>query len=373
MALATFYLSLTLYKEFRKAYCNNSLTLARYKTYIWYTYGFPELILSPKILVTGASGYVGGTVLSQFLASSIAEIRNASLSVLVRKQEQADKYASQGVTPYLLAGLEDVEAVRQLASEFDIIVHAADSTNPAAAEALIYGLRDGAQKSGSSMKPCFIHLSGVSSLGDLPVSKPPTIISHEFSDKRDDIYSYMKWLESIKPYSQRTTDLAVIDAGEKVNVKTYIIKAPRIYGRGTGRPEYICDGTGIWDDVHILDLAVFYELLIGKILKNENVPTGPKPFFFIQSIRHSWKELAEGIARAGVKNGALKVAETQSIGLSQAASKYTGGDVYLAEIGVASNSVTKADLALEMGWTPEKTEADFQQSLLDDFNAVTSA
>lgn len=84
------------------------------------------------------------------------------------------------------------------------------------------------------MKPCFIHLSGVSSLGDLPVSKPPTIISHEFSDKRDDIYSYMKWLESIKPYSQRTTDLAVIDAGEKVNVKTYIIKAPRIYGRGTG-------------------------------------------------------------------------------------------------------------------------------------------
>lgn len=103
-----------------------------------------------------------------------------------------------------------------------------------------------------------------------------------------------------------------------------------------GRPEYICDGTGIWDDVHILDLAVFYELLIGKILKNENVPTGPKPFFFIQSIRHSWKELAEGIARAGVKNGALKVAETQSIGLSQAASKYTGGDVYLAEIGVAS-------------------------------------
>ncbi|KAI0197167.1 hypothetical protein EV127DRAFT_355777 [Xylaria flabelliformis] len=347
---------------------------------------------SPKILITGASGYVGGTVLSQFLTSSVTEIQKASLSVLVRKQEQVDKYASQGVTAYLLAGLEDTTAVRQLASQFDIIVHNADSTNPAAAEALIYGLSDGAQKRGSGTKPCLIHLSGVSSLGDLTASKPRSVISHEFSDKRDDIYSYMKWRESVRPYSQRTTDLAVIDAGEKANVKTYIIKAPRIYGRGTGlynkksvhipmfingaisagRPEYIGAGSGIWDDVHIIDLAVFYELLLGKILKNETVPTGRKPFFFVQSIRHSWKELAEGIAAAGVKNGALKTTETQSIGLSEAASKYFSGDADLTEIAFASNSINKADLAHEMGWRSQRTEADFQQSLLDDFNAATS-
>ncbi|KAI0513271.1 hypothetical protein F5B22DRAFT_656984 [Xylaria bambusicola] len=346
---------------------------------------------NPKILVTGASGYVGGTVLSQFLSSSIAEIKNASYSVLVRKQEQADQYASQGITAHL-AGLEDQAAVRQLASQFDIIVHAADSTNVAAAEALIYGLRDGAQKSAKITKPCLIHLSGVSSLGDRPVSKPSTIISHEFSDKRDDIYSYMKWRESLKPYTQRTTDLAVIDAGEKADVQTYVIKAPRIYGRGTGmfnrksvhipvlisgaiaagRPEYIADGAGVWDDVHILDLANFYELLLGKILKNESIPTGTKPFFFVQSIRHSWKELAEGLAKAGVKSGALKAEETCSIGLSEATEKYGSGDTGLTEVAFASSSVTKADLALEMGWTSQKTEADFQQSLLDDFKAATS-
>ncbi|KAI0457004.1 hypothetical protein F5B21DRAFT_465187 [Xylaria acuta] len=313
-------------------------------------------------------------------------------SVLVRRQEQADKYASQGVTPCLLAGLEDVEAVRQLASRFDIIVHAADSTSPATAKALIYRLREGAQKRSSSTKPYFIHLSGISSLGDLPVSKPLTVISHEFSDKRDDIYSYMKWMESIKPYPQRTTDLTVIDAGEKADVKTYIIKAPRIYGRGTGlsnkksvhipmliggaisagRAEYVGHGNGVWDDVRVADLAVFYQLLLGKILRNENVPTRPNPFFFVQSIRHSWKELAEGIAAAGVKNSALEAAETQLISLSEAASKYTGGDAYLAEIALASSSVTKADLALEMGGTSQKTEVDFQQSLLDDLNAATS-
>ncbi|KAI0491000.1 hypothetical protein F4859DRAFT_508790 [Xylaria cf. heliscus] len=305
---------------------------------------------SPKILVTGASGYVGGTILSQFLASSITEIQNISFSVLIRKQDQADKYASQGVAPYLITGLEDVEAVRQLASRFDIIVHAADSTSVSAAEALIYGLQDGARKRNSSTQPTFVHLSGVSSLGDLPISKPT--ISHEFSDKHDDVYSHMKWLESVKPYAQRTTDLAVIDAS---------------------RAEYIGDGTGVWDDVHVVEAAAFYEFLLGKILKNENVPTGPKPFFFIQSIRRSWKELAEGIAAAGVKNGAPKAAETQSIGLLDAANKYIGEDVCITEIRLASNSVTKADLALEMGWTPWKTEADFQQSLLDDFNEVTSS
>ncbi|RWA03526.1 hypothetical protein EKO27_g11579 [Xylaria grammica] len=321
---------------------------------------------SPRILITGASGYVGGTVLSHFQNSSNAEIKNASLSVLVRKQEQADKYASQGVTPFLLAGLEDVEAVRQLASQFDIIVHTADSTDPAAAEALVYGLRDGAQKSDGSTKKHFIHLSGVSSLGDSPISRSPAI-SYEFSDKRDDLYSYMKWLENMKPYSQRTTDLKVVDAGEKADVKTYVVKAPLIYGRGTGlfnnksvhipmlirgaiaagRPEYIGQGTGIWDDVHVIDVAAFFE--------------------------HSWKELAEGLAEAGLKKNILKSTETQSIGLAEAAGKYTGGSTHLAEIALASNSVTKADLALEMGWKSQKTEADFRQSLLDDFDLVASS
>jgi nucleoside-diphosphate-sugar epimerase len=166
----------------------------------------------------------------------------------------------------------------------------------------------------------------------------------------------MKWLESIKPYSQRTTDLRVIDAGEEADVKTYVIKAPRIYGRGTGlynqksvqipilirgaiaagRVEYIGQGTGIWDDVHVVDVAAFFELLLKKILKNEHVPTGPKPFFFIQSLRRSWKELAEGLAVAGAKKGLLKSVETSSVELSEAAAKYTGGDTYLAEVGLAS-------------------------------------
>ncbi|KAJ8128097.1 hypothetical protein O1611_g5540 [Lasiodiplodia mahajangana] len=345
---------------------------------------------STRILITGASGFVGGTVLSQYLASSITEIQNASYSVLVRKQEQADKYTSQGITPYLLAGLEDTAAIRQLASRFDVIVHLADSSSLAGAEAMIYGLRDGAQKSGDGVKRHFIHLSGTSSLGDLRNSNPSLTISHEFSDKRDDIYSYMKWLESIQPYRQRTTDLRVIDVGEETGVKTYVVKAPRIYGRGTGlfnqksvqipilirgaiaagKAEYIGQGSGVWDDVHVADVATFFELLLGKILKNEQVPTGPKPIFFIQSIRHSWKEVAEGLAVVGAKKGLLKSAEAQSIGLPEAAEKYTGGDAYLAEVGLASNSVTKADLAVEMGWTSRKTEADFQQSLLDDFVVI---
>ncbi|KAK5633607.1 hypothetical protein RRF57_009321 [Xylaria bambusicola] len=80
------------------------------------------------------------------LARLSPKSRTPSPPSLVRKQEQTYKYAAQGITASLLAGLEDQASVRQLASQSDVIVHTADSTNVTAAEAPIYCLRDGAQR-----------------------------------------------------------------------------------------------------------------------------------------------------------------------------------------------------------------------------------
>lgn len=347
-------------------------------------------------------------MLTQLLESTIPEIKQLSISVLVRKPEQAELYSSKGVTPIIFNGLEDVEHLRRVASEHDIVLHAADSTNPAAAEALIQGLAE--NQTDIKATKYFIHTSGTSSLGDQPVSKK-LIENREFSDKNDDIYSYLKQREAVKSYAQRATDIKAVEVGEKTSgVNTLIVKAPIIYGRGTGffnkksfhipvlikgalaagHAQYVGDGAGVWDYVHVVDLAELFELLVSKILRGEtsNLPSGKKGIYFANTLRHSWKELAEGIAKSCYEAGRFGSPKTQSLSLKEAADIYTGGNEYIAEVGLASkyvyvqsiqysgiymlilfsSSLTNAELSREIGWTPKMTEADFQQSLVDDLN-----
>lgn len=279
--------------------------------------------------------------------------------MLVRKPEQAELYSSKGVTPIIFSGLEDVEHLRRVASEHDIVLHAADSTSPAASEALIQGLAD--NQTSSKATKYFIHTSGTSSLGDQPVSQQ-LIENREFSDKNDDVYSYMKQREAVKSYAQRATDIKTVEVGEKASgVNTIIVKAPIIYGRGTGffnnksfhipvlikgalaagHAQYVGDGAGAWDYVHVVDLAKLFELLVAKILKGEtdNLAFGKKGIYFANTLRHSWKELAEGIAKSCYEAGRFGSPKTQSLTLKEAADIYTGGDEYIAEVGLASKYV----------------------------------
>ncbi|KKK14397.1 hypothetical protein P175DRAFT_0476905 [Aspergillus ochraceoroseus IBT 24754] len=338
-----------------------------------------------KLLLTGATGYIGGTVLTQLLKSTVPEIKQLSVSVLVRKREQAERYESEDVTPVIFNGLEDTEQIRSLASGYDIILHAADSTNSSAAEALILGLADNQDRSKNRY---FIHTSGTSSLGDRPITGP-SAKPRDHSDK-EDIYSCLKALESLEPYAQRATDIKIVETGDQAGIDTLVIKAPIIYGRGTGyfheksfhiplfikgavaagHAEYIGDGCGVWDYVHVVELGKFFEFLLTRVLRGESVPSGHQGIYFIGSLRYSWKELSEGIATAGSTLGLLTSAEAQSISLKEAAEKYTRGNESLAEVGLASNSLTRADLAREMGWVSNMTDIDFQKSLLDDFDLL---
>ena len=298
--------------------------------------------------------YSGGTLLTQLLNSTNQQIKALRISVLIRKEQQAEVFTSNGVTPILFKGLEATEDLRRIANDHEIVIHAADSTSPAAAEALILGLAD--CRENSNLK-YFLHVSGTSSLGDRPITME-MIESREFSDK-DDIYSYLKEREAVATYAQRATDIKTVSTGELTGVNTLIVKAPIIYGRGTGifnqksfhipaliqgavaagQAEYIGDGNGKWDYIHVIDLAGLFELLVSRILNGEGVSTGRNGFYFAEMHRRKWKSLAEGIAIAGYSIGRLSSPVPRSITLREAAEKYTRGDQVLAEIGLASKYV----------------------------------
>ncbi|RSL47751.1 hypothetical protein CEP54_013248 [Fusarium duplospermum] len=161
--------------------------------------------------------------------------------------------------------------------------------------------------------------------------------------------------------------------------------SPLIYGRGNGLfnkrsmqiPSiirsarewgyvgYVGKGSEEWDHVHVLDLAALYELLLAKIVSGVEVPSGKAGIFFSAAGRHSWRALANSIATAGFKLGILKSNKAEEISIEQAASAWTHGMLDFVEPGFGS----RADLAKELGWEPEKIDADWQETFLDEWQS----
>jgi nucleoside-diphosphate-sugar epimerase len=225
----------------------------------------------------------------------------------------------------------------------------------------------------------------------------------EFDDLVDDVYAYEKALEAAEPYAQRTAELGVIDTDLELGVKTLVIMSPIIYGKGTGlfnkvsvHTQYmkamleighavvVGDGSGIWDHVHIQDLAELYRLVVLNILEQEGkaLPTGKKGIIFSANGRHSWLEYSQLVADACYERGLLSERKVTSLTLEAAetllprlgfAIKVFGKEqLKLTAEGFCSNERTVANVARSIGWNPVKGWDAWEQSFRDDVDAIQS-
>lgn len=341
-----------------------------------------------SLLITGASGFIGGSVLHHLRHSHLENVKRLNISVIVRGDAQAEVFQKQGLKIYKFESLDQSEVLQQIAKEHDVVIHTASGFHTGSAVALIRGLGDRKKETGKDVY--YIHTSGTSNLGDRPISKQYSE-SRIFSDK-EDIFSYLVQRETIEAYGQRTTDLAVVNTGLEHSVKTYILMSPTIYGFGTGTfnkisiqtPIFIRDmikhgnvvvigdGKGIWNSVHIADLVFLYEIVLNKAISGESIPHGKSGIYFTENGEHSWWDLSHAIAQAGVKAGVIKQEEPQKLSLEEATKRLTGGETKIAELGFASNSRTKAVLGRELGWNPKKTTDDLKQYVYDELNYILS-
>ncbi|KAF6812759.1 hypothetical protein CMUS01_12979 [Colletotrichum musicola] len=354
-------------------------------------------LFSVNILITGATGYIGGSVLTRLLGSGMMFRKNANFTALVRKQEQADLLSTKGVNGVVFAGLDDTEVLRKQASQHDIVINTASASHLQAAEAILLGLAD--RKKGGKMA-CLIHTSGTSCFGDNPVSgiyrddnqeiihsdNEPNTIKHQL------LYAYEKHREETHPYPQRTTDVFVMERSEQLGVRAHILCSPTIYGIGTGffnrlsiqavgimraarRDGYVFvigQGAGEWDHVHIEDLSSLYELMVDHLTKGNFLPCNMTGMYFTEAGHHSWREVSERVAKEGFRLGYLPSDEVREVTLQEAKEKM-GSDMpaELLELGFASRSRTKAGYARELlGWDPVKTRTDFEESFAKEWEAV---
>jgi len=347
--------------------------------------------------MTGATGYVGGTVLSQLLTNSVSTLKDLTFHLLVRNEDQALKlknaYGSR-IETIQWAGLEDTSFIEETASQYDIVINTGSGFIPAGAIAFVNGL---ARRVGKGPAPWLLHISGCTNISDRPLTQPPRPL-REWNDEKDsgEIFEYMKALDEKEPYLQRTTEVGVLEAAAAAGVQAVSINTPCIFGRGTGLFNqhglvipmimmYVLEHgygwklneTANFDWVHVLDLADIYVLLVRTILERKDrgvgyLPSGKNGIMFAAVGRTMIKDINQGCLDVAFADGTLpredtpKQKEIRLVSLKHIADELTAGFSDVAERGWGGHKAMKAVLARKLlSWEPKRLQDAWEKDFDD--------
>jgi nucleoside-diphosphate-sugar epimerase len=236
-----------------------------------------------KIFMTGATGYIGGSVAERLMREGHA------ITGLVRSESGAEELRKRGIRP-VPGSLDDSDVIARASREAEAVVDTAEANHPGVVEAIASALR-------GSGKP-FLHTSGSGIVA--------TVANGEHSDSIYDEYS--SFVPSIPRMQQRAAiDQVVFDAA-KEGVRSVVIRPTMIYGEGRGaRKEsaqvpalienakkagvglHIGRGENIWANVHIDDVAELYLLALQK------APAGA--LYYAENGEEALKNVAASISR----------------------------------------------------------------------------
>ncbi|GKZ37769.1 hypothetical protein AbraIFM66950_009527 [Aspergillus brasiliensis] len=325
-----------------------------------------------SLLITGVSGYIGGTILSTLLKDQSQWTKQLKIDCLVRSELQASAVQKLGASPIIITSFNETERLEKIAEDYDIIIHAGAGWHTPSAQALIRGQGTRKTKTGDAVH--YIQISGTINLSDRPYTADYTD-THLFTDE-EDIYSFEKYRESRETHPARSTDIAVIETGEAVDVNTYIIMTPTIFGQGTGPfnrysmqlPSMIADaltsgvvsiiekGDTVWSHVHVEDLAGLFVVVLDKICAGVDIPSGKKGIYFCETGEHSHREFSVRLAAAAYELGVLRSSDVKEITLEEAGERAVFGGISTAELGYASNARIKGILGRKLGWMPSHSD-----------------
>jgi nucleoside-diphosphate-sugar epimerase len=284
-----------------------------------------------RVFVTGASGYIGGSV--------AAALRSAGHAVtgLVRSEQRATQVRERGIEP-VVGTLSDAKLLVRLAREADVVVNAASSDDRGAVEAMLPALA-------GSGKP-LLHTSGSSIVGDMAAG-----------ERGDKIYEDDTPIRPLPGRAARVAIDQLVLAGAKDGVRAVVICPTLIYGRGHGVHQesiqiprmialakkhgvarHVGRGENIWSNVHIDDLARLYLLALEK--------APPGAFYFAENGENAWRDVAAAISRMLGFGG-----RTEPMPLEEAVAEL--GET-AANFSFGSNSRVRAVRARrELGWSPK--------------------
>jgi len=284
-----------------------------------------------KILITGITGYIGGTIAKKLLD------KNYQVIGLIRNDMHTQELEATGIET-IVGNIHDETVLRSAIANADAIIHNADSADDAyMADTIVNAL----EETGKT----FIFTSGSAIFG-----------GKENGERNDFVFTEDIPLQPRLEMASRVLINQYILQAAKKNIRSIVIVPTMVYGEGLGLKKnsiqlpalinfskekgfgvYFGKGENIWSNIHIEDLADLYILALEK--------AKPGSLYYAENGSSTIKELAEKISER------YELQPAQSVTVQEAVNKFGPAGGYF---GFASNSLCNADKArTELGWKPQ--------------------
>jgi len=282
-----------------------------------------------KVFVTGATGYIGGSVSTRLLEQGDAVIG------LARSAEAAAGLKQRGIEP-LMGDINAYTPFVEVVKRVDAVINAANSDNAFVVHALLTGLRG----TGKAL----IQTSGSSVVG-----------KYDNGEASEDTFDEDS---AFTPQPEKAMRVAIdhaVLAAAKENVRAIVIRPALIYGRGIGVsstsvqlpklidvarkhgvPRHVGRGLTIWGHVHIEDVAALYLLALEK--------APPGALLYAENGEANFKSVTQSLGRMlGLGD------QTKDWPIGEAVEGLGPG----AYLSFGSNSRVRGKRSRALGWQPK--------------------
>jgi len=298
-----------------------------------------------KIFLLGATGYIGGSLLTVLLKSP----EKYTISALVRNKDQAEKLKELGVTP-ILGSLDDTELLVEAAKNADAVVNTADADHLSSVQALLKGL-----KAKQDKRAVLLHTSGSALIAFQQTTPKPWddedierihSIPHTAPHNHVDSYIFDN-LDGITGATICPGTVNGVGFGpfKKSSIQTIGLAKIAAQRKQAG---YMGPRTDVeWANVHIIDLIDLYILVLDGLLAG-TIEHGRKGgFYFGVADHHTWYKVVELLGEVLYKNGRVS---TPSI--SPLEPPYVALFGPFGEAAFQSDCKAVANRSKKLGWKP---------------------
>ncbi|ETN38386.1 uncharacterized protein HMPREF1541_06421 [Cyphellophora europaea CBS 101466] len=325
--------------------------------------------MAHRILITGGSGYLGGSLLAALPTADLPPYEK--LYALVRTDEQAAAVKQYGAEPVSLDP-KDEAAVRKgiIDHSINIVFFLVDAFTSAAQVNFIRALGELKKTTGKDVH--FLHTTGAkmfSSHTGAPTDGP-------LKDDDPNLYQIHQAQKSPISIMQTPihTNLTVTEESLAHNVSSYIFAPCIVYGRGTGfgnvisiqtaaivraakatRKVYsVDDGEPCWPVCHVSDNTGLYLALLSAILAGSKPPSGKQGFYLASSGLVKWVHLYAAMAAELKEQGVVDTAEVRRADEAalEAMARGLGCGTQMVGVQLGGKCTFMAEHGRSVGWVP---------------------